>query len=118
MPRLSEEQIKAGILHADPGAREAAVRYFADSYSPDPSVMPVVIETIERYGLDEAFPLGPSFHRLAQTEETLRWALARLKAAGDSIDAGGRLSALCEVVCAAYPRLVAPLEAEALSALA
>lgn len=116
MPRLSDDQVKAGILHADADARQAAVRYFSDAYSRDPTVMPAVIEAFERYGLKGAFRWGAPYGRLAQTEAALRWVVERLKAAGDEIDLDGGVYRLGEVLCEADPRLVAPFEAEALAA--
>ena len=48
--RLPESKIKEAILHPDADIRERAVRYFDDSFSRDVSVMPLVIEAVERYG--------------------------------------------------------------------
>ena len=38
--RLSEDKIKAAILHPDIEIRDRAVRYFGKSFSPDLSIMP------------------------------------------------------------------------------
>jgi hypothetical protein len=54
--RLSEEEIKKGILHPGTKVREMAVRYFADSFSQDPTIMPLVIQAIEKYGWREGMP--------------------------------------------------------------
>ena len=43
-----------GILHRGAKVREMAVRYFAESFSQDSTIMPLVIQAIERYGRDQA----------------------------------------------------------------
>ena len=50
--RLPAEKIKEAILHPDREVREAAVFYFADAHSADPTIMPLVIQACERYRLD------------------------------------------------------------------
>jgi hypothetical protein len=76
--RLSEDKIKEAILHADSEIRERATRYFAESYRPDPSIMPIVIKAVETYGRSDASPLIEVSRDLAQTEETLTWVVAEL----------------------------------------
>ena len=39
--RLTPDQIKQGILHPEQLAWDAAVGYFAQSHSPDPTIMPL-----------------------------------------------------------------------------
>lgn len=56
--RLPVERIQPAILHADRQVREAAVYFFARSYSPDPTIMPLAIQAIERHGQD-AFETVP-----------------------------------------------------------
>ena len=80
--RLSEEKIKQTILHADPDVREMAIRYFADSFSPDPTIMPLVIQSVETYGY-ETFSIFAIRNGLVQTDETLLWILAELAKEGD-----------------------------------
>lgn len=48
--RLTPDQIKQGILHPEQRVRDATAYYFADSFSPNPTIMPLVIQTIERHG--------------------------------------------------------------------
>ena len=69
--RLTEDQIKQGILHAEPMVRDAALRYFCDSFSSDPTVMPLAIQAIEKYGWTDAFQSTRGLADLAQTEEML-----------------------------------------------
>ena len=76
MPRLSAAEINQGLLHPDVYVRFAALRYFADAHDPDPSVMPVVIEALDRYGRSRAFRFLSPISTLAQTEATVSWAVA------------------------------------------
>ena len=77
--RLSESQIKHGIMHSEQFVRDAAVRYFADSFSDDPTVMPLVIQAIETYRWDDAFGFSRNFADLAQTGDTLLWLIGELE---------------------------------------
>ena len=54
--RLSESKIKAAILHPEVEVRLTALAYFADSFTTDESVMPLVIEAVEMYGRESALP--------------------------------------------------------------
>jgi hypothetical protein len=45
--RLTDDQIKQGIIHPEQLVRDVAVRYFSESFSSDPTVMPLVIQAIE-----------------------------------------------------------------------
>lgn len=76
--RLSADQVKAGVLHADQDVREACVHYFAKSLSSDPTVMPLVIQAIERYGFLSAFQSYLFMSNLAQTDSTVRWLIDKL----------------------------------------
>lgn len=80
--RLPEEKIKQAILHPDANVREMAVIYFADSFSPDPTIMPLVIEAVKKYG-HESFSAFAVRQGLVQTDETLLWILAELAKEGD-----------------------------------
>ncbi len=75
MTRLTPEQIKPFILHADVNVRDVAARYFADGRSADPTVMPLVIEAWEKYGLadGEGFSAAFTSRPLAQTADTVEW---------------------------------------------
>lgn len=78
--RLSTEKVKEGILHpAGPEVRGAALRYFTGSFSSDISVMPRVIEAVEKYGRADAFDFVPALERVPQTGESLLWAIRELK---------------------------------------
>jgi hypothetical protein len=47
---LATDRIQEGILHERRMVRDLAARYFSEAYSPDPDVLPKVIEAIARDG--------------------------------------------------------------------
>ena len=80
---LSEDQIKQGILHPERDVRDAIVFYFAKSFSPDPSLMPLVIQAIEQYGSAEAFQVYSFLNELSvQTDDAFCWLLNERKRVG------------------------------------
>lgn len=83
--RLPLPKIKEALLHADPEVREASGYHLAKSPEPDPRVMPLVIETIERYGL-EAFQIPNFIQDLVQTDETVTWLLSQIQPLRDDAD--------------------------------
>jgi len=114
--RLTEDQIKQGILHADPDVRFACLYYFADCYCPNPTVMPVVIEALERFGLLGAFRFTHPIRHLAQTEPTIRWVIEDLKSQPrNTEEQRNYLNTLRQVLCNAEPGLILPLEKAILS---
>lgn len=117
MPRLSDEAIKQGILHPGVDVRGGALHYFADALSPDPSVMPVVVEALDRYGRTGAFRFAFPIAQLAQSEATVRWAVEELKTQPRRTD-GERdyLAAVSGLLVHADPRLVRAHEADILAA--
>ena len=70
--RLPAEKIKAAILDPDRSLRTAAVYYFATAHSPDPSLMPLVIQAFEQFGND-AFEMFSFLGDLVQTDESVDW---------------------------------------------
>lgn len=48
--RFSESKIKQAILHPEEEMREQALHYFSNSRSQDDTVMPLVIQAVEKYG--------------------------------------------------------------------
>ena len=84
--QLTHDQVKQGILHPDQLVRDAAVYYFADSFSLDPTIMPLVIQTIEQHGWNDAFGMYSFLQNLMQTEETLAWAIEQLRRRGQPGD--------------------------------
>lgn len=81
--RTPESTIKAAVLHPEKEVRLAALAYFARSHTADPSIMPLVIEAVEKYGRREAFSLLRSAAALPQTKATTRWLLDQLRSGLD-----------------------------------
>jgi len=77
--RLPEDKIKEAILHPDPDLRSRAVHYFSKSYSQDPSIMPLVIQAVEKYGIEEATGILVASRVLPQTEATVAWVIQQLR---------------------------------------
>ncbi len=80
--RLSSEQVKQGIRHPDAAVRDAAVRYFSQAFSQDPTIMPVVIQAIEQYGWQHAVSPLAFGEGLVQTEETVVWLITESRRVG------------------------------------
>jgi hypothetical protein len=77
--RLPESAIKAAILHSGEEIREQALHYYSDVHSRDESVMPLVIDAVEKYGRNKAFSILRAAEYLAQSgaiSRTLRVPLA------------------------------------------
>ncbi len=85
--RLSEFKIKDTILHPDQEVRAMAVQYFADCFSQDKAVMPLFIQSVDKYGWQNAVACFALRKGLVQTDDTLLWVLGELSKAED-IDEG------------------------------
>ena len=114
MPRLSSERVREGLLHPDGDVRRTALHYFADAFWPDPAVMTTVIEAVRRYGRKDAFGYGFGAVHLAQTPETIRWAVDELRAEHET---GDRFyeSGVARLLVEADPDLLAPVAGEILA---
>jgi hypothetical protein len=77
--RLTEDQVRQALQHSDKEVRFAALQYFAKSYSRNLAIMPDAIELVERLGPDDAFAYLHPISDLAQTEETIAWAVKQLQ---------------------------------------
>lgn len=77
--RLTEDQVRQALQHPDKNVRFAALLYFAKSYSRNTAIMRDVIELLERLGPKAAFLYSFPIADLAQTDETIAWALGRLQ---------------------------------------
>jgi SEC-C motif len=84
--QLAETEIQRAILHSDPCARMTALQYFSRSCSSDTSVMPLVIEAVEKYGRENSVDLVAEGERLPQTESTIDWCLTELRRDFDEDD--------------------------------
>lgn len=51
---LTATELKPHLLHEDRLVRDAVVEYFKDSWSPDPDLVPIVLEAVRRYGSGES----------------------------------------------------------------
>ncbi len=113
--RLSVDQVRQAILHPDWDVRDMALRYFQESFSTDPAVMPLLIEAVEKYGWAEAFSPAIRIQALGQTTETVAWLVEQLKM--PSPDSGPEPLRLCWTrflswqLCAAPVELLIPREA-------
>lgn len=110
--RYPREKIQEAILHPDINIRERAVNYFTQAYSPDPSLMPTVIEAIEKYGrTDEAIRLIELAGGLRQTPETISWLIDELNSeqTDNSLEYADSLS---EMLVRADPVLLRPRQSD------
>ena len=92
--RLSADQVKQAILHDDRDVRDAAVYYFARSFSTDPSIMPLAIQAIEQHGWKDAFEFYFFMKDLVQTDETVRWLIEQIRIQGQPDDEYGYVHAI------------------------
>jgi hypothetical protein len=106
--RLTSSQIEQGILHPEQSVRDASVFYFADEFSDDPEIMPLVIQAIERYGWDDAFGMYSFVENVVQTEETLGWAIEQLRQCRqpDDVDEEQLTLWLLDALKSAHPDLL------------
>ena len=114
--RFPEDKIKEAILHADIDIRVRAARYFAESNSLDPTIMPQVIKAVETYGREnDAYRLIGLSRELPQTEDTISWLIEELN--DESCDKYESYSFnLSRVLVDADPALLLPRESEILEA--
>src|SRR6185437_11943144 len=75
---LPAVKVRDATLHADQDVRDEAVYYFANSHSSDPTIMPLVIQAIEKNGFENAFSAYSFLNDLVQTDETVRWLIEQL----------------------------------------
>lgn len=107
--RLSEEQIRQGILHPNVDVRFECLHYFAEGDGRDTDVMPVAIEALEQFGRTTAFRYIHPIAELPQTSATIQWVVRELhRPAGKTEGEVNFLSALSRLLCQADPRLVQP----------
>ena len=86
--RAPESKIKEAILHPEEEVRLTALAYFARSQTADGTIMPLVIQAVERYGRDKAFGILRGADDLPQTEATIRWLTGELGKDWDLDDVG------------------------------
>ena len=76
--RTSESKIKKAILHPEEEVRLTAIAYFAERHNENETVMPLVIEAVEKYGRDTGFRILRRADDLTQTEVTVKWLVDEL----------------------------------------
>lgn len=84
--RLLEPKTKAAILHPEEEVRVAATMYFSGSFSPDETIMPLVIQAVETYGRDRASRILRAAESLPQTHATVEWLIRELRRDYDLAD--------------------------------
>jgi hypothetical protein len=84
---LLESKIKQAILHPEEEVRLTALGYFAGSPTADETIMPLVIEAVEKYGWPQAFRLLREGDDLPQTAATVAWLTGELSKDWDFEDA-------------------------------
>ena len=113
--RLTEDQVRQDLQHSDREVRFAVLQYFAKSFSKNPAIMPDVIDVLERLGPRDAFTYSFPIADLAQTEETIIWAVKQLQQI-PSKDNDNFSSHIARLLCRADPLLVLPHKTAILSA--
>ena len=115
--RFPESKIKQAILHPEEEMREQALHYFSDARSQDDTVMPLVIQAVEKYGRDTAFSILRDAEHLVQTDATIDWLMGELRRDYNTrkIADDNYRYAVAMVLAEADPKLLAPREAEILA---
>jgi len=106
--RLTEDQVRQSLQHSDKDVRFAVLQYFAKSYSKNTAIMPDVIELVERLGAKNALAFSFPIADLAQTEETITWAMNRLQRLPRNEDERDFASHVGRLLRNADPMLVLP----------
>lgn len=84
--RLAESQIRSALLHDDEEIRCTAVSWYTEGFNRDPSVMPVVLESVSRFGPASSWRVMREAQWLAQTETTVDALIAALERADNPAD--------------------------------
>lgn len=113
--RFPEARIKEAILDTDPNIRQRATSYFANSYSSDPEIMPLVIKAVQTFGREDAYHLIGLSRDLPQTEETIGWIIDELNEEVSDQN-GNYIYNLSKVLIYADPALLLPRESDILEA--
>jgi hypothetical protein len=108
--RTLESKIKAAILHPEEEVRLTALTYFSRFHGEDDSIMPLVIEAVEKYGRNRAFRILRRADELSQTEATIQWLTAELAKDWDldNIRDDNYCTAIALILCDARPDLLKP----------
>lgn len=114
--RYPESKIKEAILHPDIEIRDRATNYFAKSFSPDLSIMPLVIKAVETYGRpNDAYRQIGLSRDLPQCEDSIAWIIDELN--DETCDNHENYAYnLSMVLVNADPALILPRESDILDA--
>jgi len=105
---LPDAKIKLAILHPDAEVPLAAVDYFAAAYSNDPTLMPLVIESVGKHGGSNAFRLLRRAECLKQSPPSIDWLMGELAHEYDVTDIAqdNYRFASALLLCQADPKLL------------
>lgn len=105
------DRIRQAITCPEAAVRQAALKYYTDSYARDPSVMPLVIEAAETYAPASTEQMLHTASELPQTSETLRWTIHRLRRQPPPQSAAEKryCDTLSLILLKANPELLLPL---------
>src|SRR5258708_329526 len=105
---FSVEEIKKGLSDPEIIVREHCLRYFADSWSTDSTVMPLVVASVREHDWRTAFYVHQHLARLPQTPETLSWFIDELERTERSFKHPNFRYCLWKIVAAADVGLLRP----------
>jgi hypothetical protein len=108
--RLPEAKIKEAILHPEEEVRLRSLAYFSRSHSRDETIMPLVIEAVEKYGSEKGFSILRRADDLLQTATTIQWLVDELSKDWDLADVenDNYCFAAALLLCEAEPGLLKP----------
>ena len=117
--RLTEFDIKRASLHPERPIRTMAVDYFSRSFTDDASVMPLVIEAVEKYGRQSSVHLVHQAQTLPQSTDSIRWCLDELQSVpkDNDLDLVDYQAAILRLLLFADPRTLADLQSEIVDSL-
>lgn len=108
--RLADSLIRTAISHADEPVRIAATRFFAESFSHDETIMPLVILAVEKYGRENAFSILRIAEHLRQTPATVDWLIEEMRRPyrTEDLDDDNYRFAIALILCSARPEILIP----------
>ena len=112
--RTPEATIRAAIHHPVEEIRTKALDYFGRCDTQDATLMPLVIQAVDKYGRDKAFAILRGADRLPQTEETVKWLTAELAKEWhlDDVNRDNYCVAIALILCQTRTALLAPRMAD------
>jgi hypothetical protein len=105
--RLTEDQLLEKLLHPEIEVRSAVLQSFGESFSRNPAIMSEVTAAVRQYGFRNAFHALKDAANLAQSEESVAWAVESLRNRSPELNSH-TTHALEKIVVAADPPLLVP----------